>query len=435
LGFNGTLSTVGAFGSFSFPATIGQAAWYTVTSPPSTLTSMAIAGGGSGGSNQHQVYRIEVNGVELYDVYAAADNDSLVDTPTSFGTDTGVGGEVRGNYATWNPLSNGVGTLSNGNLQLGGMGGDGLGRCNSTFAMSSGKWYFETTLTTASSDTAIGIGQGNTTTQYPGQDGVSYAFVCEAGIRINSNSQVSYGVSLTTGDVLMVAFDLDNSKIFFGKNGTWMASSNPVTGANPAFTLTTGEYKPIARPYSSSAVINSNFGQRAFAYTAPSGFKALCDTNLGAPLVAKPNTLMDVALYTGNGGTQTISGLAFSPDFVWLKSRSNAYGHQLYDVVRGAGYLLGSNSTSAESGPFSDVLNAFTSNGFTVGSDTGINEPGNSVVGWAWDAGTSTVSNTAGSITSQVRANVSAGFSWLLIREWGLQTPHVGHGLGVALVP
>jgi uncharacterized membrane protein len=99
LGFNGTLSTVGAFGSFSFPATIGQAAWYTVTSPPSTLTSMAIAGGGSGGSNQHQVYRIEVNGVELYDVYAAADNDSLVDTPTSYGTDTGVGGEVRGNYA------------------------------------------------------------------------------------------------------------------------------------------------------------------------------------------------------------------------------------------------------------------------------------------------------------------------------------------------
>jgi hypothetical protein len=51
-----------------------------------------------------------------------------------------------------------------------------------------------------------------------------------------------------------------------------------------------------------------NFGQRAFAYTAPSGFKALCDTNLGAPLVAKPNTLMDVALYTGNGARKASLG-------------------------------------------------------------------------------------------------------------------------------
>jgi hypothetical protein len=68
-------------------------------------------------------------------------------------------------------------------------------------------------------------------------------------------------------------------------------------------------------------VISLNAGQRAFAYTAPSGFKALCDTNLGAPVVAKPNTLMDVALYTGNGSTQSITGLNFSPDFVWIKCR------------------------------------------------------------------------------------------------------------------
>jgi hypothetical protein len=65
-----------------------------------------------------------------------------------------------------------------------------------------------------------------------------------------------------------------------------------------------------------------NFGQRPFAYTAPSGFKALCTTNLPEPTIADGSTAMDVALYTGNGSTQTISGLNFSPDLVWIKKRS-----------------------------------------------------------------------------------------------------------------
>jgi hypothetical protein len=63
--------------------------------------------------------------------------------------------------------------------------------------------------------------------------------------------------------------------------------------------------------YNSSLV--ANFGQRPFAYTAPSGFKALCTTNLPEPTIADGSTAMDVALYTGNGSTQTISGLNFSP--------------------------------------------------------------------------------------------------------------------------
>jgi hypothetical protein len=172
-----------------------------------------------------------------------------------------------------------------------------------------------------------------------------------------------------------------------------------------------------------------NFGQRAFAYPL-SGFKALCDTNLGAPVVAKPNTLMDVALYTGNGGTQTISGLAFEPDFVWLKGRSVAYSHQLYDQVRGAGKLLNSNLTSGES-TVTDNLTAFTSAGFTLGNDAGTNQSSATYVAWAWDAGTSTVSNTDGSITSQVRANVSAGFSVVTYTGNGTGGATFGHGLGV----
>jgi hypothetical protein len=75
---------------------------------------------------------------------------------------------------------------------------------------------------------------------------------------------------------------------------------------------------------SSSRVIDCNFGQRPFAYAAPSGFKSLNTANLPTPTILAGNTAFDTKLYTGNGSTQTISGLAFSPDFVWIKARSGA---------------------------------------------------------------------------------------------------------------
>ena len=148
---------------------------------------------------------------------------------------------------------------------------------------------------------------------------------------------------------------------------------------------------------------------------------------------------MDVALWTGNGSTQTISGLGFSPDFVWVKVRSNAGAHGLFDTVRGAGYKLVSNTTNAEAyngiGSGGDLI-AFNSDGFNLGDNTAGSAASTNLlnytyVGWAWDAGTSTVSNTQGSITSQVRANASAGFSVVTYTGTGASAT-VGHGLGVA---
>jgi hypothetical protein len=181
------------------------------------------------------------------------------------------------------------------------------------------------------------------------------------------------------------------------------------------------------------ATSSTNFGQRAFAYSAPSGYKALCTANLDDPTIADGSTAMDVVTYTGNGSTQTISGLDFSPDFVWTKRRDGASSHGLFDVIRGATKWLGSNSTNSEQ-TYSDSLISFDSDGFTLGADTvwnGINQSSQTYVGWCWDAGTSTVSNTDGSITSTVRANPSAGFSIATF------TPSsgnftVGHGLNAA---
>jgi hypothetical protein len=138
---------------------------------------------------------------------------------------------------------------------------------------------------------------------------------------------------------------------------------------------------------------------------------------------------MDVALYTGNGSTQTISGLNFSPDLVWIKKRSDDRDHCLCDVVRGTSKRLRSNTTDAET--TESVVTAFNSNGFDIGSDAGVNASSGTYVAWTWDAGSSTVTNTQGSITSQVRANASAGFSvgtWTGTASAGT----IGHGLGVA---
>jgi hypothetical protein len=145
--------------------------------------------------------------------------------------------------------------------------------------------------------------------------------------------------------------------------------------------------------------------------------------------------LFDVKLYTGNGSTQTISGLGFSPDLVWIKSRSGSFFHRLYDTIRGTTKALYSNSTDTEGLYQSDYENftAFNSDGFSLGAatiDDGINNNGSTFVAWSWDAGSSTVTNTQGSISSQVRANASAGFS--VVTYTGSTGNYTfGHGLGM----
>jgi hypothetical protein len=141
---------------------------------------------------------------------------------------------------------------------------------------------------------------------------------------------------------------------------------------------------------------------------------------------------MDAVLYTGNSGSQpiTLPG-GFSPDLVWLKSRSNAYYNHLIDTVRGSNKVIWSNLTDAEQTSGTEIT-SFNSDGFTLGSGTGVNGSGSTYVGWCWDAGTSTVSNTQGSITSQVRANASAGFSVVTYSGNSSAGSTFGHGLGVA---
>jgi hypothetical protein len=146
---------------------------------------------------------------------------------------------------------------------------------------------------------------------------------------------------------------------------------------------------------------------------------------------------MDVVLYSGDGSSpKTVSGLNFTPDLVWIKSRTPALVHGWFNTVVGANRFLDSSSAAAEyvNDAFG-YLSAFNSNGFTLtagSSNNGtFNFNGGAFAAWCWDAGSSTVTNTAGSITSQVRANASAGFS-IVTYTASSANATIGHGLGVA---
>ena len=146
--------------------------------------------------------------------------------------------------------------------------------------------------------------------------------------------------------------------------------------------------------------------------------------------INKPNTQFNTVLYTGNGSTQSITGVNFQPDWTWIKCRANAREHKLTDVVRGVTKVLSTNSTALE---VTDAggLTSFDSDGFTLGNTSGYNNSAETFVAWNWLAGGTAVSNTDGSITSSVSANTTAGFSIVSYTGTGANAT-VGHGLGVA---
>jgi hypothetical protein len=371
-------------------------------------------------------------------VTAGAGNDSLVDVPTNGAqTDTGVGGEVRGNYCTLNPLDNPGNTLSNGNLDLVGAGNSFHG-VRGTLSPSSGKWYFECTIVAEGGETRTGPGLYRPTDVLTGDYGngtvVIYDYEGTLYVRDESgagSTWYSVAGTVSAGDLFGFAFDLDAAKVWIHKNGTWLNSGNPAAGTGEVVSsLPSGTYFPGGWGYNTSDNLVFNFGQRAFAYnTNRSGFKALNTANLPAPVVTKPSTAFDVKLYTGNGSTQTISGLAFSPDLVWIKERNASADHALYDVIRGVERRLESNTTDAEVGSNDSGVTAFNSDGFSLGTLAQVNTNNDTYVAWTWDAGSSTVTNTSGSISSQVRANPTAGFSIFTHTGNGVSGATIGHGL------
>jgi hypothetical protein len=137
----------------------------------------------------------------------------------------------------------------------------------------------------------------------------------------------------------------------------------------------------------------------------------------------------NTSLWTGNGSSQSISGLGFSPNWVWGKERSNTSGNEWLDTLRGVYNYITSNSTGAQ-GTSGQGLQSFDSDGFSVGNDGAWNQSSETYVGWSWKANPLPTINTTGTIQSTVSANQAAGFSIVKYTGDGTSGSTVGHGLG-----
>ena len=260
--------------------------------------------------------------------------------------------------------------------------------------------------------------------------------------------------NLSAGNIVMMAFDPATGKYWWGRNGTWENSGNPATGANPIVTLSNLSRNGVAHTWTAWiamldathwAVMNfgqdSTFGGRTtaggnsddngqgnFKYAVPTGFLALCKNNMDDPAVI-PSENFNTLLYTGTGSSNAITGVGFQPDFVWIKNRVSAYEHQVYDSVRGVTKKLQPSATTVEATD-ANALTAFGSDGFTVGSNVGVNNNNNAHAAWNWKAGGAGSSNTNGSInTTSTSVNSDAGFSISTYTGNGSGGASIGHGL------
>jgi len=149
--------------------------------------------------------------------------------------------------------------------------------------------------------------------------------------------------------------------------------------------------------------------------------------------IDKPSDYIRIQTWSGNNSadreitwTETDN---MQPDWIWVKRRSDTANHRLADSVRGATKILRSDTNGAETTESDDTL-SFDTNGFSVGSNSGVNKTGDTYVGWGWLAGGTGVSNTNGSITSTVSANTTSGFSIVSYTGNGSAGATIGHSLG-----
>ena len=144
--------------------------------------------------------------------------------------------------------------------------------------------------------------------------------------------------------------------------------------------------------------------------------------------INKSTDYFNTVTFTGTGSSNSVTGVGFRPDWLWIKNRSTTSSHIVQDVVRGATRQIYPDLTNTEV-TGSDGVSSFDSDGFTVGTGASFNGNGNGIVAWNWLAGNSSgSSNTDGTLNSTVSVNTTAGFS--IVKYTGTSYAQtVGHGL------
>ena len=363
-------------------------------------------------------------------------------TSNNFATSDVVSDSPTNNHATLGAQPIVTHTLSDGNLKSTNSSGTHGGTTATFNYPTSGKWYHEVTINAETNDKGQGVGIGTqivrTTTNWGNYLNI-IAYLSD-GTKLVDTGYASYGTAHDADDVIGVAYNADDQELEFYLNGTGQG------------TIATSEMDGLVDFNNLCPLVfgrnmgqTFNFGQSSFAHTPPSGYKALNTSNLSDPVIdpsddETPDQYFDVATYTANDGTLTITGLEFQPDFVWIKARSLDISHAWFDVLRGTATAGSTNTAIASNrvdsqGNGNGVLSAFTSDGFTVaGGSSGsnprnlVNKGTNTYVAWTWKAGGSGSSNGNGSITSTVTASDESGFSIVQYTGTGSNAT-IGHGL------
>ena len=389
--FGETDAVTGQWNPKKYVGSYGTNGFYLNFSDNSGTTATTLGKDSSGNGNN-----FTPNNLSVY--------DSMPDTPTN-------------NFAVMNPLTNYSG-LTQGNLRFNNYNDSAGNRSTqATIALpKSGKWYWEARYSESTGQIStkyFGVSQiqmntGYITAPYVYYDGGN-------GVLRNGNSsdnvngkQVWYNGTGVPA-VLAIAVDVDNNSVEYFHNGssqgtiplptltssqeyffTW-ANTSGGSSSNLNDTFNFGADSTFQGQETSGGNTDAN-GIGDFKYAPPSGHLALCSANLPDPTIKLPNKHFGTLTYSGNGGTQSITGLDFAPDWVWSKRRSASSSHYLSDTIRGVHKILFSELTGAEYDGTSnnDGVDSFDSNGFTFNNGTYVadyNASGSTYVGWNWNAG------------------------------------------------
>ena len=357
--------------------------------------------------------------------------DQMLDSPTN-------------NFATFNPLnkrSSLTVSYTEGNLQVNSAAGSGYLSSNVTMAspVGSGTGSYCEICWVTKSGTAGGAWVGNEISHTAAGIGDYTAYW-------GTGAVFSYGAAdgsdtctvPAQGDIIGVAIDDTNLKFYLnnslettlahGVSGEGVYVGAIVYGSN-SMVLNAGQDSSFAGNKTAQGNQDAN-GIGDFYYTPPSGYVALCTSNL-PDVAVTPSEHFNTVLWTGTTADQAITGVGFQPDFVWIKQRSGTYNHYLNDAVRGQGKTVFSDGTWAEYDYGVTQLESFDSDGYTLDGDGAyVNSNAVTYVGWNWKAGTTTSGTTGGLGTGKAYSasyNTDAGFSiisWIGNATAGHEIPH-----------
>ena len=253
-------------------------------------------------------------------------------------------------------------------------------------------------------------------------------------------------IGFTIGDTVGIQLDMDNKFVKFYINGSLRVHYTFVLASTFDKMHFYGRNNGVGKT-------SWNFGQKPYEFTPPSGFLPLASHNLESASILKPQKHFEPVLWTGNGGTsQTVTGLQFKPDFVWIKGTNTAW-NRLQNSVTGANKLMYTNSQNAEAtNEPNGYVSSFTNDGFILadpdGNGGGVNSNGDVYVAWCWKAGgdsntfniddvgyaTAAAAGLDGGTANPTGASVNtkAGFSIISYTATQNQNVSYSHGLNQA---